>query len=888
MFAWWISWTWVLLLLAPTQSRGAVWATGGRLPPLPQQEVAVEGMGGSAVRTMGRKGPQRFATQPAPQIAVVGSTAVLPCRVINKVGHLQWTKDGFGLGTERDLFGFSRYAMIGSDDEGDFSLRIHPVLLEDDGVYQCQVSASEGVPGIRTGTARLTVYVPPEPPIVRPPILDTTAGMTVDIECESRGGRPPPEIQWRDDSRRESLHHGVVVTTEPLPDRKRVTVRSRLSFKPKRSHHNSTITCLSSNQALSSPLTATVRLRVQFPPEVQLSVQPRNLVEGDDASFVCEASANPASITYRWFHNSQEIPNETYRTLLLHKISRDLHQDAISCEVSNTVGTSKKTQSVHVQYGPVFRVLPRDVEAKINKEVLLKCDVVSNPPSSIVWHQEGSDKIIGSGPELRVVVSEATAGVYRCVSTVRGFPDLTGRLRVLVEGPPTIVSSSEQEGRMGDTVNLECHTLSVPKPIKITWTYKGREIDLSDPRYEVVEDEQDQGLRNILVIHDADTEDFGAYNCSVVNEHGIARKQIRLNREKTIPVLLLVCGLVAVIVIVVVVISLVLCNKRHSTLKGSPVPKKPPAVSVVPGADPPVVANMYSASSESKLDEENTPTPTPTPTPIHRQLDLISSAEETKIQAAHQLNRLSVGDPIGNNFVTDMYRGPSYLRVGNPIPNIYAADMDRDMGLGYVPFVDYGGRDYSPQQQQPPQPPQPQPQQQHQLPEPSPLVNGGRRASLSGDLHAISPPRLPVAVATSDFCTLRRGARRTMETLNGGIMTPAEYLNLPGTDYRDLGLRHTGVNGISPGSQRPPPNGVATPTLTRYNPRTPNYGSPPPPPYPRNTSTSSKVGSPRGNPPVTSPSNSHPPNQNYEEYGASPEARYIFSPEAIMKPGTLV
>lgn len=53
----------------------------------------------------------------------------------------------------------------------------------------------------------------------------------------------------------------------------------------------------------------------------------------------------------------------------------------------------------------------------------------------------------------------------------------------------------------------------------------------ADPRYEVVVDRQEEGLRNVLVIHDADTHDFGAYNCSVVNEYGVARKQIRLNEE---------------------------------------------------------------------------------------------------------------------------------------------------------------------------------------------------------------------------------------------------------------------------------------------------------------------------------------------------------------------
>lgn len=57
------------------------------------------------------------------------------------------------------------------------------------------------------------------------------------------------------------------------------------------------------------------------------------------------------------------------------------------------------------------------------------------------------------------------------------------------------------------------------------------DVFTGDPRYEVVVDRQEEGLRNVLVIHDADTHDFGAYNCSVVNEYGVARKQIRLNEE---------------------------------------------------------------------------------------------------------------------------------------------------------------------------------------------------------------------------------------------------------------------------------------------------------------------------------------------------------------------
>ena len=61
---------------------------------------------------------QRFEREPEDQTTVVGETVVLGCRVINKAGVLQWTKDDFGLGSDRNLSGFERYSMIGSDEEG--------------------------------------------------------------------------------------------------------------------------------------------------------------------------------------------------------------------------------------------------------------------------------------------------------------------------------------------------------------------------------------------------------------------------------------------------------------------------------------------------------------------------------------------------------------------------------------------------------------------------------------------------------------------------------------------------------------------------------------------------------------------------------------------------
>ena len=62
--------------------------------------------------------PQTFLRQPNDQTAKVGDHVTLPCQVTNKKGMLQWTRDGFGLGVERNLTGFDRYHMSGMDEEG--------------------------------------------------------------------------------------------------------------------------------------------------------------------------------------------------------------------------------------------------------------------------------------------------------------------------------------------------------------------------------------------------------------------------------------------------------------------------------------------------------------------------------------------------------------------------------------------------------------------------------------------------------------------------------------------------------------------------------------------------------------------------------------------------
>ena len=78
---------------------------------------------------------------------------------------------------------------------GDYSLRISPVTLEDDAEFQCQVLGVGEVMGVRSQSAKLTVYVPPErPEILQGSVVRSTAGAGVQIECVSKGGKPAAEV----------------------------------------------------------------------------------------------------------------------------------------------------------------------------------------------------------------------------------------------------------------------------------------------------------------------------------------------------------------------------------------------------------------------------------------------------------------------------------------------------------------------------------------------------------------------------------------------------------------------------------------------------------------------------------------------------------------------
>ncbi|CAL4089756.1 unnamed protein product, partial [Meganyctiphanes norvegica] len=123
--------------------------------------------------------------------------------------------------------------------------------------------------------------------------------------------------------------------------------------------------------------------------------------------------------------------------------------------------------------------------------------------------------------------------------------------------------------REGRLAVLRCQARAVPHPLAVTWTRNGTPIN-TEPgsHFHILEEQQADGLVSTLTINKTIGGDFAKYNCSVVNEYGIDVKQIILQKQPSVPLMMIMgCG-TGVVLVVVVVVLFIICGRR-SPRRGS-------------------------------------------------------------------------------------------------------------------------------------------------------------------------------------------------------------------------------------------------------------------------------------------------------------------------------
>ena len=523
--------------------------------------------------------PQTFTESPEDVTVKEKGIAIFPCVIKNKVGKVRWTKDDFGLGEERNLTGFDRYTIIGNAEDGNYTLQIDPVLLEDEAKdgFQCQIGA--GIGGSPTATrsksAKLTVTVAPEPPVIlNGDVLKTVEGPDVEIKCSSRGGKPSAKITWFDGEEKE-VSTGVTTDTEPYENTKRETLVSTLKFTPGKSDHNTTRICKATHDGISKNIS--IHLLVEYSPDITLTLKSEStpIVEGQNIIFNCSATSNPPEMSYRWFVDEEIVPEVHGTQYIISEVSRDHNKKSIKCEVQNTIGSKEKSETLSIHYGPHFLKKPEDYSGEKGKDAKMTCKVDGNPKPKYIWFRNGNDQIVhsydDSNSELTIKISEDTVGKYICRALVEGFPEVEGSAEVLMKGAPRFYEQSKiQYGQEGTDISIICNAFSIPPPEKVSWniTSTGLVVDSNSNRndkYIVIDENRKDGIKSTLVVNNAlYPSDFVEYKCTVENSLGKDEFIIELKRERSLPLVIILSAVIGGILLTVLTLLIMLLGRRST------------------------------------------------------------------------------------------------------------------------------------------------------------------------------------------------------------------------------------------------------------------------------------------------------------------------------------
>lgn len=232
------------------------------------------------------------------------------------------------------------------------------------------------------------------------------------------------------------MTHGVEYSTQLLSDGKRWNAALKWTFIASKEHDGRVLTCRSENAALKQPAKATIRVEVKYAPEVQLRISSTHLQIGDDVVFICDAKGNPNQLLYKWFKNEELIVGDHGTRLLIPNVNKDLNGAIISCEVSNSVGTTRAKHVLSITYGPTFKT-PLDAVygAELGEDVKLRCDVDGNPRPEVSWFLLGQNHVLNTGPDLMIHnINKEKTGKYMCRASVKGFPEISATSLVFIKG----------------------------------------------------------------------------------------------------------------------------------------------------------------------------------------------------------------------------------------------------------------------------------------------------------------------------------------------------------------------------------------------------------------------------------------------------------------------
>ena len=170
---------------------------------------------------------------------------------------------------------------------------------------------------------------------------------------------------------------------------------------------------------------------------------------------------------------------------------------------------------------------------------------------------------------LTVRIDETSIGKYICRASVKGFREISASAKVFMRGPPKILNTEAIfYGRVGSNVELSCDAFAVPPPATIQWSNYGFSVPINQAsdHFRLQEHPRKDGFRSKLIIRPVTESDFGDYNCTVQNSHGVDSYIITLKEEQSLPLITILSAVIGGVLLTVLAILFIILCRRSSAM----------------------------------------------------------------------------------------------------------------------------------------------------------------------------------------------------------------------------------------------------------------------------------------------------------------------------------
>lgn len=153
-------------------------------------------------------------------------------------------------------------------------------------------------------------------------------------------------------------------------------------------------------------------------------------------------------------------------------------------------------------------------------------------PKTWSFQMNFQPRVVGISSTLNLIASNETAGRYYCKAHSDGFPEISAEALVILKGPPKIISPNEQHPLNGQTYEIQCTAISIPKAKHVSWAFNGILIDMDrDLGFSLHQDVLHDRIKSTLRIEEHHRKYFGTYSCTVINKYGSATLDIVFSEQ---------------------------------------------------------------------------------------------------------------------------------------------------------------------------------------------------------------------------------------------------------------------------------------------------------------------------------------------------------------------